>query len=353
MPLGVFALKLSKITKKYLIACRAVAFVIALAACALSIILALSEKESAATCGGQGAPLKRNVLLMGVDSSERLTDVIMLLSFDEGKTRAVAAQLPRDTYAEYTRGQYRKINGALSALGGGGAVADFLEETLKIKIDHYITVDLDGLAAAVDAVGGVEVNIPEDMIYEDVYQGLAVELKAGRQVLNGEKARQFIRYRSGYVRGDIARLDAQKIFLSALAEKMLSLSVLEMISPIQKIISSSESDLKLSDCLYYVSKATELKAKDVCFFTLPGEDVRSKSGSWYYILNKKQTYIALCEFFGCDAEYGEFDRYRVLTGTYSIEFNEIYDAESGYEYSTRTAEEINRNGIEIDRTETK
>lgn len=292
-----------------------------------------------------------NFLLMGVDMSERLADVMMLVSLDTKNNTLAVAQIPRDTYAEYTTAAYRKINGCVSSLGNGRAAADFLEKTLCITIDHYITVDLDGVAKTVDMLGGVEVNIPENMSYEDIYQDLKIELKAGKILLDGESAKQFIRYRSGYVRGDIARLDAQKLFLAALGQKMMSRGTVDLVRPVVTLISESESDLTVSDCMFFVSSVMSIDSSRIFFLTLPGSDVRTDNGTWYYIINKRQTYNAMKSYFFSDAEYANFDKDRAFTGTYSKEFNSIYDAESGYEAEIYTADKVNREGIEIERTD--
>ena len=286
-----------------------------------------------------------NFLVMGVDNSESLADVIMLVSLDTKNGTMTIAQIPRDTYAEYTESAYRKLNGAISSLKGGRGVADFLEQAMGITIDHYITVDLDGLGKVVDILGGIEINIPEDMTYSDSYQNLEIELKAGKKLLTGEEAKQFIRYRSGYLRGDIGRLDAQKIFLAALGEKLIGKSPLELIRPVSTLISCSESDLTLYDCLFYISKATELRASGVIFLTLPGSDVRTENGSWYYILNRAENEKIASTYFRGKAS--EFDPKRAFTGEYSVEFNRIYDATDGYEVVIYTAESINKAGIDI------
>ena len=324
------------------------ASVLALSAtvCIMSLIFTSAQKgdseDSQTTSTEQGA---FNFLVMGVDNSARLADVIMLVSLGTKSNTMTIAQIPRDTYAEYTDSAYRKMNGAISSLGGSRAVADFLEQAMGISIDHYITVDLDGLGRVVDILGGIEVNIPEDMIYSDSYQNLEIELKAGKKLLNGEEAKQFIRYRSGYLRGDIGRLDAQKLFLAALGEKMIGKSPMDLIRPVSVLISCSESDLTLYDCLFYISKACELRASNIFFMTLPGCDVRTENGSWYYILNRSENEKIARKYFSGGVP--TFDPMRLFTGEYSLEFNKIYDATSGYQPMIYAADSINKSGIDI------
>ena len=132
-----------------------------------------------------------NILLLGEDGSERLTDVIMIVSCDTKNGLVNVLQLPRDTYGEYTSSSYRKINAASNVLGCE-SFAEFLSANLRIAIDGYVSLDVDVIAQAVDIIGGVEIDVPIDMSYEDPYQDLVIEIKKGKQILNGEKAKQFV-----------------------------------------------------------------------------------------------------------------------------------------------------------------
>jgi len=329
--------------------------VLAVFMCIVSITLAATadnEDEQQVSVAVSDEKTKYNFLIMGVDKSERLADVIMLVSLDTENNSLAVAQLPRDTYAEYTASAYRKLNGAISVLGGGRAVSDFLEDSLGIKIDHYVTVNLDGIAKAVDILGGVEVNIPYDMIYEDPYQGLEIELKAGKTLLDGEKSKQFIRYRAEYVRGDIARLDAQKLFLAALVEKLKSKGAVSLLRPVSTLISESESDLAISDCMFFASSVANIELSNISFMTFPGSDVKTDNGTWYYIINKKQTRAMLEKYFYTKdvARDTVLDTKKVFTGEYSKKFNTVYFAESGYDTVVYTADAINKSGIDIERT---
>lgn len=343
--------------------CCNVSFKTAFAVCIVAATLILSIVSASISCqrkektkDDESVPTaaeksRYNFLLMGVDASRKLADVIMLVSLDTKSSTVSIAQIPRDTYAEYTSSAYRKLNGAISTLNGGRNVADFLEKTMGIVIDHYMTVDLDSLGRSVDLLGGVEVNIPYDMSYTDSSQELKIELKAGRHRLNGEEAKQFVRYRSGYVRGDIARLDAQKIFLAALGEKLLECSPAELLKPMAVIVSGSDSSLSLADCMFFISKVTEVEASKIFFMTIPGGDIRTENGAWYYVINKKQTVNVIEKYFSNETIGEEFDVNRAFTGTYSKEFNTIYDADTGYEIKIHSADEINRDGLEIKRKE--
>ena len=71
-----------------------------------------------------------------------------------------------------------------------------------------------------DNLSGIEIDLPYDMDYEDSSQNLSIHLKAGKQTLGGKEALGFLRYRSGYVTGDLGRIDAQKLFLNAFINRL-------------------------------------------------------------------------------------------------------------------------------------
>ncbi len=290
-----------------------------------------------------------NFLVMGKDRVSGLCDVIIIVSYDTKAQRINALQVPRDTYASYTSSAYRKINGAVYSLGGEEAFAEFLSSSLGIKIDHYVTTDLDTIAKTIDKLGGIDIYVPEDMQYNDPYQDLTIDIKAGWQRLNGTEATHFLRYRSGYVTGDLGRLDAQKIFLASLVKKILKESELsDMISIAVSILGDIKSDLTVSDCMYFISKIPELKIEDIGFMTMPGEAICSQSGAWYYIINREATYETVKSYFAPDISEAEFDKEALFTSVYRQGFNEIYYAKNKYKTERFTAEQICEEGINID-----
>lgn len=283
-----------------------------------------------------------NILLLGEDDAAGLTDVLMIVSCDTENREINVLQIPRDTYAEYTSASYRKMNAASDILGGGAGVAGFLEDTFAISIDHYVTVDLDAVSAVVDALGGVEVDVPMDMIYADPYQDLSIEIKKGRQILDGEKAKQFIRYRSGYIRGDLDRLDAQKVFLSAILKKISEQSnIFSVVEIIGAVLPRVESNISYNDCFDLIKELGVPDMEKVSFVTLPGGDIQGSSGAWYYIMNRDAAYKVIREKFNSDISEVEFDPERKFTSTVRSGFNDIYEADIGYEPEFYIADEIN------------
>ncbi len=290
-----------------------------------------------------------NFLVVGKDDASGLCDVIIVVSYDTNYQKAEVLQIPRDTYASYTTAAYRKINGALYSLGGIQQFVDFTANALGIKIDHYICVDTKSVAKAIDIMGGIEIDIPMDMKYKDPYQDLFIDLKAGTHLLNGKEAVCFLRYRSGYITGDLGRIDAQKIFMSALANKLLKESSLkQMMLLAMEIIDDVNTDLNVSDCIALISSVRDLGLEDIGFTTLPGEAICSESGTWYYIANRQMAYEAVKEYIKFDATESDFDPERLLTTVYRAGFNEIYEAENKYEIEHYTARQLCDGGIKIE-----
>ena len=266
------------------------------------------------------------ILVMGKDRAAGLTDVLMVASLDTKQNTLHLLQIPRDTYASYTDGSYKKINGAYAKLGGEG-VASFLSEQMGIPIDYYACIDLDVLGEMVDAIGGVRMNVPADMHYDDPSQNLHIHLNAGEQVLDGETAQMFVRFRSGYARADVDRMDAQKLFLSALAKQSKeNLSLSQTVSLVCKCFGKVKTNMSISDAITCAKVLRKVELSDLHMATLPGAPTRTgkDSGAWYYVLNKQATERLIKETLGNLA--GTFDTNEVFNNRNNTNFDRIYRA---------------------------
>lgn len=154
-------------------------------------------------------------------------------------------------------------------------------------VDFYAQVNLDGFVNIVDAIGGVDVFVQEDMNYDDPYQDLHIHIKAGQQHLDGKAAEGFIRFRYGYAAADIARIDAQKIFMTAFIKKLMSLDGIMNINDLVKEISANlNTNISLSDTLYFATNALDLDLTKVVMLTMPGTPQYVSNVS-YYLVNKQ------------------------------------------------------------------
>ena len=292
---------------------------------------------------------RRNFLILGEDRASGLTDVMMIVSLDADGERLDILQIPRDTYAEYTEAGYRKINGAAKILGSPERLCDFLSDSLALDIEGYVLFDLDSFARVVDMIGGVEVDIPFDMEYRDSAQSLHISLSAGRQTLSGEQAEQFVRYRFGYVRGDLGRIDAQKLFMSAFFNKVKAeVSGFRLMRIATSLIGEIDTNLKLSDAISLATKALSIDAENINLQTLAGEDVRSEaSGAWFFVMSAPAAKEQLSEYLGADTDRRGFDSSGAFLNEASESFAGIYASFVPYDVSS--VSDISKNGIKIEK----
>jgi LCP family protein required for cell wall assembly len=173
-----------------------------------------------------------NWLVVGSDSREGLssdqrkelhtgkavgkrTDSMMLLHIgDHGNT---LVSLPRDSYVPIPGHDPNKLNAAY-AFGGPKLLVRTVEQATKIHVDHYAEIGFGGFVGMVDAVGGVDMCIPQRI--KDTAAG--IDLKKGCQTLNGPQALGFVRTRHAFASQDLQRVQNQRKFLAALSHKATS-----------------------------------------------------------------------------------------------------------------------------------
>ncbi|MFZ2537819.1 MAG: LCP family protein [Oscillospiraceae bacterium] len=211
-----------------------------------------------------------NFLVCGIDYAQgsgrgKLTDVVMLVSFDiEGKNIDIL-QIPRDSYIgeDYPTGKINAIYGQKEN-GGVQGLAQRISETFDMPIDHYVTINMDAFITVVDKIGGVEVDVPKKIVLE------GTTLLPGLQTLNGKKSEIFVRERKSYANGDLGRIDMQRIFLESLLKKVFSLSNGKIVSLAPTLIKEVTTDLTISQMLGYYDHLMKVdKNKDINFHLLP------------------------------------------------------------------------------------
>lgn len=239
------------------------------------------------------------ILIVGTDKAGWNTDTIMLAAFDIAAGKVNILSIPRDTYVDVKRSN-KKINSAF-AISGKGNVDELMREVKAvtgIKPDKYALVALDGFIEIIDAIGGVTVDVPVNMVYSDPSQDLTINIKKGIQTLDGYDAMGFMRFRKTYAEGDIGRIKVQQRFIKALVNKMLTPSTLTKIPKLSKIVMDNvKTDLSLGNMVWLAQKAIELDpSTDIQTFMLPGEGGYHDKLS-YYFLYKSQVLDMVNEHF--------------------------------------------------------
>lgn len=233
-------------------------------------------------------PERTNIAIYGVDKGGNLADVIIVCSYCKTTNELNMLSVPRDTKVRFSRDELKalnekniyppsgniKINSIHSYSGkyGNEYLTKRLESLLSIKIDYYFEIDLKAFVKLVDSVGGIEIDVPSRMYYRDPTQNLLINLKKGRQVLNGEQAQGFVRFRQ-YVTGDIQRINMQKLFLKELFRQVFNKESLSSNLPaLAKIFFEDvETNMSLFEGLKYIPYITKVSADNIVAETLPGD----------------------------------------------------------------------------------
>ena len=234
-----------------------------------------------------------NILILGMDigdvdnvnnQSAKRTDTIMVFNYNPSTKNIQIVSIPRDTlievedaYDEYGNLiPYWKINSAY-ALGGEEEVVTHVENLLDIDINYLVEINYDAFRNIIDAIGGIEMYIENDMYYDDDAQNLHINFKAGETVLlDGKKAEEFFRWRknndgSGLADGDLGRIKNQQIFIQKVIDKCTTPSI---ITKIPKILDSLKENIVTNmpgnKILSYGLKALTSSGRSM--YTLQGYD---------------------------------------------------------------------------------
>ena len=189
-------------------------------------------------------------------------------------------------------------------------------------------VKLDLFCKIVDAIGGVDVDVPQKMEYHDPAQDLHISLDAGMQHLDGKSAEHFVRYRSGYVNADLGRLDAQKIFLRAFAEKCHTLTAQDYFRLAGASLTGVQTDIGIGDAIRLGTILRECNPETVPMQTLAGQAVKGQSGAWYYVLNREGACRQINEltFPQTRIDISDFDAAGLFDRVQNPQFHNVYTA---------------------------
>ncbi|MBV5261082.1 LytR family transcriptional regulator, partial [Synechococcus moorigangaii CMS01] len=253
-----------------------------------------------------------NVLVMGVDRVEGAaspeaafdgrSDTLLLVRFEPEQKQVNMLSIPRDSQVSIPNVGVTKVNEA-NAYGGGRLAAQVVSESLNgVAVDRYVRVTTDTFKELVDAVGGVNVFVPVDMQYTDQTQGLEINLEKGWQVLDGDQAEQFVRFRQDQY-GDIGRVQRQQVLLKALREKIQSPAIIPRLPALIGLVREHiDTNLTWEEMLALVNFSRQLEAENFQMVMLPGRfsDVGEYNRS-YWIVSEQGRDQVMTEFFGVES----------------------------------------------------
>lgn len=279
-----------------------------------------------------------NVLFIGVDEGGYRSDTIMLASLDGYSNRVSILSIPRDTMVKIN-GSTQKINATMgfaksssksdgeaeptatpdplaeelnvhpSKLSMSEGHEDMLIEKIKeitgLPVHYFITVDFDGFVEVIEALDGVDFNVPYDMDYDDPVQSLHIHLKAGMQHLDGSHAHQFVRFRHNndgsapgeYVMGDEGRIYWQQEFVKEVISQKLNAQYISKVNEVFTVVKNNvRTNLTIADVMKNLNALMAVDMDDITSYQLPGE-YEYTDNLWYYVYDPEETYELINDVF--------------------------------------------------------
>lgn len=230
--------------------------------------------------GAEGYPVpedKVNVLAIGV--ARGMADTIMLCSFDPKEKSVNVYSIPRDTYVKRKSSKTtasNKINASYHK-DGADSVVQAVETLTGVPVHYYVEVDYEAVKAIVDAMGGIKVEVPAKMNYDDPADDLHIHFEKGEVVSKGEDIIKLLRWRKnnkggGYPEGDLGRIKMQQEIVKLGIQKVLKgnlvANFVKLQAPIKEYVKTNMSPKQM---MYYITKAQKIDRELIVLQTIPGE----------------------------------------------------------------------------------
>ena len=240
---------------------------------------------------------KATIMIMGVDERDDdvgRSDTLMIASIDPKTKQASLLSVPRDTRVKIKGHGFDKINAAY-AYGKQKLSQDTVENLLGVNIDHYVIINTKSFKKVIDAIGGIDIDVPKRMHYEDPWDddgGLIIDFQPGMQHMDGAKAVTYVRYRDE--EGDLGRIRRQQDFMRACMEKVLSPAIIPKLPMvIKEIMESVDTDMSLRQMLEFAGTLKESKENGLKTDMVPGKPLYIDGVSyWIPNLNKLRMTVA-------------------------------------------------------------
>ncbi len=263
--------------------------VLVLAIAAYGAVYAFLNSMSVAG-GAEGYPVpvdKVNVLTIGV--AREMADTIMLCSFDPKEKSVSIHSIPRDTYVKRNSSKTtasNKINASYHK-DGADSVVKAVETLTGVPVHYYVEVDYKAVEAIVDAMGGVKVEVPVKMNYDDPADDLHIHFEKGQTVSKGEDIIKLLRWRKnnkggGYAEGDLGRIKMQQEIVKLGIQKILKgnlvANFVKLQAPIKQYVKTNMSPKQM---MYYITKGQGIDRDKITLQTIPGKSDMINGLSFY------------------------------------------------------------------------
>ncbi|MCG3089547.1 LCP family protein [Sporosarcina cyprini] len=231
-----------------------------------------------------------SILLIGVDDSETRgqgddnsrSDALLVATFNPKEKSVKLLSIPRDSYVYIPKVDYKDKITHAHAYGGTHAAIETVEEMLDIPIDYYVKMNFNAFIEVVDALGGIDVEVPYDRVEKDEFDKNSIQLKKGMQHLDGRHALALARTRKAD--SDIERGKRQQMIIQAILKEAASLkSVTKYGDVIEAVGDNMKTNMTYSEMTSFMEYAKG-GMPDVESLSLKGYDDWS-TGTYYYKLD--------------------------------------------------------------------
>ena len=254
------------------------------------------------------------VLILGVseDILTPLTDTIMVASYNPASQKATLLSIPRDTFVGTSKlraDSYDKINAIYQKDGPEGTLKK-VNALTGLDLKYYVVISNNALVELVDEIGGVEFDVPINMYYTSKKQGLYINLKKGKQKLNGEQAEGLVRFRKSnsnttypaeYGNDDFGRMRTQRDFIKAVAKQTLKAKNITKIGDLIDIVKRNvKTNIKdWNQIKEYIPYVVEFDTDNLQSENIPGDSTRIPAGTglWFFLADEKKTEELVEELF--------------------------------------------------------
>lgn len=249
----------------------------------------------------------RNVLICSMDAEDgSMINVLMLASIDLERGQMNILQIPGETYV----GEGVVYTGKINAVYNWGykapqesneepginALAKLINSQFKLPVDNYLLITVEGLCAAVEAVGGIEVT-PPALLEINIGGTELLRYEAGKTYhLDGRQAGVLLRFRgefdTRYARtADVGGMGVQRLLFAALMEKVLELPASKLLSMAGGLSAEMEADLTVNEAISLLRGIRNLDMGAVAFWYLPGEPIAAYGfyGLDVYTVHQRET----------------------------------------------------------------
>jgi LCP family protein required for cell wall assembly len=260
-----------------------------------------------------------NFLLFVGDYDQTNTDFIALVNYNPEKSEFSVLSIPRDTRVPGVAISFPKVNSLYARPNGQELAVKSIANMLKVNVKYFVYINLSTFRQVIDLLGGVDIDVPVDLKYDDPTQNLHINIPKGRHHMDGKMAEEYLRFRKPnnneytsellkyYDGSDLSRIKVQQNFVKELIKQKANIVGFAKISQIvETIFDNVQTNATMSDVLNLAKGLPTISLDKINFFVLPGT---AEADSIYYEMNEAKTAEIISEYFYSrgNVSFGEED----------------------------------------------